>query len=179
MRVSPSAGIAARRWWRAPASAPAASPARITAGRKSMPAGRRHSPFAEGFAGGGGRLVAVGRSIAEMRRQAESAGMLLDHSVVLYLVSPNTILIEQVDHVEIVQAYPGPGGPDTTTVVLALYTPAPVTSDAARTHFQANFDLLLEVTENEDFRLGEQIQRGVHPPGHDTIVYCRTHPVLD
>jgi phenylpropionate dioxygenase-like ring-hydroxylating dioxygenase large terminal subunit len=136
------------------------------------------TPAAWDAFGRAGRLVAVRRSIAELRRQPEDAWNLLDHSVVLYLVFPNTILIHQVDHVEIVQAYPGRGGPDTTTVVFALYTPAPVTSDAARAHFQANFDLLLEVTENEDFRLGEQIQRGFHAPGHDTIVYGRNEPGL-
>jgi hypothetical protein len=59
-----------------------------------------------------------------------------------------------------------------------LYTPEPVAGDRARRHFQKNFDLLLEVTEREDFHLGAQIQRGFHVAGHDTVVYGRNEPGL-
>ena len=80
------------------------------------------TPAAWDAFGRAGRLVAVRRSIADMRRQPEHTWNLLDHSVVLYLIFPNTILIHQVDHVEIVQAYPGAAGPDTTTgCVRAVY----------------------------------------------------------
>ena len=124
------------------------------------------------------RLVAVRRSIASARQQPESTWNLLEHAVVLYLAFPNTMLIHQIDHLEVVQAYPGAGGPDTAKVVFTLYTPQPVGTDAARRHFQSNFDLLLEVTANEDFRLGEQIQRGFHAPGKHSIVYGRNEPGL-
>ena len=103
---------------------------------------------------------------------------LLEHAVVLYQLFPNTMLIYQIDHVEIVQAYPDPTSADASTVVFALYTPAVVGSDRARRHFQSNFDLLLNVTEDEDFRLGVQIQRGFHVAGHDSIVFGRNEPGL-
>jgi phenylpropionate dioxygenase-like ring-hydroxylating dioxygenase large terminal subunit len=124
------------------------------------------------------RLVAVRRSIEEVRRRPESEWNLLEHSVVLYQIFPNTMLIHQIDHVEVVQAYPGEFGPDSSQVVFTLYTPAAVTDEAARRHFQKNFDLLLEVTEKEDFHLGEQIQRGFHVDGHDTVIYGRNEPGL-
>ena len=136
------------------------------------------SPAAWDSFGRGGRLVAARRSVAALRRHPEREWNLLDHAVILYLLFPNTILIHQVDHIEIVQAHPGPDGPETTTVVYALYTPEPASSDAARAHYQANFDLLLEITENEDFRLGEQIQRGFHAPGHEHVIYGRNEPGL-
>jgi hypothetical protein len=88
------------------------------------------------------------------------------------------MLIYQMDHVEVVQAYPDESGPDSSRVVFTLYTPAAVTDDRARRHFQRNFDLLLEVTEREDFHLGEQIQRGFHVDGHDTVIYGRNEPGL-
>lgn len=135
------------------------------------------SPAAWDAFGRCSRLVAVRRSIEEVRRQPESEWNLLEHSVVLYQIFPNTMLIYQIDHVEVVQAYPGEG-PDSSCVVFALYTPAPLTGDRARRHFQKNFDLLLDVTEKEDFYLGEQIQRGFHVDGHDTVVYGRNEPGL-
>ena len=58
-----------------------------------------------------------------------------------------------------------PGGPVT------VYR-APVVS------FQANFDLLVGTVENEDFRICEDIQRGFHAGGHDTVLYGRNEPGL-
>lgn len=124
------------------------------------------------------RLVAARRSIAEARQRPEADWNLFEHSVVLYQLFPNTMLIYQVDHIEVVQAYPGHGGVDTAKIVFSLYTPKPVTDDKARRHFEQNFDLLLEVTDNEDFHLGEQIQRGFHAGGHDTVIYGRNEPGL-
>jgi phenylpropionate dioxygenase-like ring-hydroxylating dioxygenase large terminal subunit len=124
------------------------------------------------------RMVAVRRSIEEVRQRPESEWNLFEHSVVLYQIFPNTMLIYQMDHVEVVQAYPDESGPDSSRVVFTLYTPAAVTDDRARRHFQRNFDLLLEVTEREDFHLGEQIQRGFHVDGHDTVIYGRNEPGL-
>jgi phenylpropionate dioxygenase-like ring-hydroxylating dioxygenase large terminal subunit len=125
-----------------------------------------------------GRIVAVRRSIAELRDEPEADWDLLKHSVILYNLFPNTMLIHQIDHVEIVQAHPGSRGADSARVVFSLYTPEPATSDAARRHFQANFDLLLRTVENEDFVLGDQIQRGFHGGGNETIVYGRNEPGL-
>jgi hypothetical protein len=62
--------------------------------------------------------------------------------------------------------------------VFSLYTPEPATTDAARRHFQANFDLLVRTVEDEDFVLCEQIQRGFHGGGNDTVVYGRNEPGL-
>jgi phenylpropionate dioxygenase-like ring-hydroxylating dioxygenase large terminal subunit len=122
------------------------------------------------------RLVAVRRSIAGVRHRPESEWNLFDHSVVLYNLFPNTMLIHQLDHIEVVQAYPGSAGADTAKIVFTLYTPEPATSDSARRHFDGNFDLLVQVVEGEDFRIGEQIQRGFYAEGHETVVYGRNEP---
>src|SRR4029077_7387844 len=58
------------------------------------------------------RLLAVRRSIAELRARPESEWNLLAHAVVLYQLFPNTVVIHQIDHVEVVQVYPGSRGAD-------------------------------------------------------------------
>ena len=128
--------------------------------------------------GRGSRLVAARRSVADLRRRDEAEWNLLEHSVVLYNLFPNTVLIHQIDHIEVVQAYPGSAGADSARIVFALYTPQAATADGARRHFQANFDLLVETVENEDFRTCEGIQRGFHVPGQETVVYGRNEPGL-
>ena len=125
-----------------------------------------------------GRLVAARRSIAELRDRPESEWSLLEHSVILFNLFPNTVLIHQIDHVEVVQAYPGSAGPDSARIVFSLYTPEPVNGDGARRHFQANFDLLVDTVENEDFRVCEEIQRGFHVAGQESVVYGRNEPGL-
>ncbi len=128
--------------------------------------------------GRGSRMVASRRSIAQACEQPESEWNLFEHSVVLYNIFPNTMLIHQVDHVEVVQAYPGSGGVDTAKIVFSLYTPEPVASHSARRHFQANFDLLVNAVEREDFVIAEQIQRGFHAGGAETVIYGRNEPGL-
>ncbi|HJQ83624.1 MAG TPA: SRPBCC family protein [Candidatus Binatia bacterium] len=127
--------------------------------------------------GRGGRLVAMRRTLSGLRTRPEREWELLPHAVVLYNLFPNTMLIHQIDHVEMVQAHPG-AGTDSARIAFALYTPEPATSEAARRHFQANFDLLLRTVEQEDFVLGEQIQRGFHSGGNEAVVYGRNEPGL-
>ena len=127
--------------------------------------------------GRGSRLVAVRRSIETLRHVPESEWSLPAHSVLLYQLFPNTMLIHQIDHVEVVQAYPG-SGPDRAKIVYTVYTPGPVTTDGARRHFQANVDLLIRTVENEDLPLGEHIQRGYYAGENGTVVYGRNEPGL-
>lgn len=123
------------------------------------------------------RLIAARRSLTSLREKPESAWNLLEHAVVLWLVFPNTMVIHQIDHVEVVSAYPG-DRPDSSRIVFSLYTPTPAVSDSARRHFQSNFDLLVRVTEEEDFTTGERMQRGFEAGGLENVVYGRNEPGL-
>ena len=136
------------------------------------------APAAWDAFGRSSRMVAVRASIGELRARPEAEWDLLAHSVVLYNLFPNTVLIHQIDHVEVVQAWPGADGADAARIVFSLYTPGPVTDAAARRHFQANFDLLRETVEDEDFRIGERMQRGFHTGAQETVVYGRNEPGL-
>jgi hypothetical protein len=118
----------------------------------------------------------VRRCITVLRTRPEPDWNLLDHSVVLYQLFPNAVLIHQIDHVELVQVYPGSRGVDSARIVFTLYTPEAPATEGARRHFQANWDLLLRTVEEEDFHIGEQMQRGFHAAGHAGVVYGRNEP---
>jgi phenylpropionate dioxygenase-like ring-hydroxylating dioxygenase large terminal subunit len=128
--------------------------------------------------GHGGRLIATRRSIEKARGRPEDEWSLLEHAVILYLIFPNTMLIHQIDHVEIVQAYPTEAGADRTTVAFSLYTPSAVTTEKVRAHFQSNFDLLVQVVEREDFAITARMQRGFHAADDASVVYGRNEPGL-
>jgi len=128
--------------------------------------------------GHGGRMVVPRRTVPAMRQRPESEWNLLRNAVVLYHLFPNTMLIHQIDHVEVVQAYPGLAGADSAEIHFTLYTPEPVVDERARRHFQSNFDILMAAVEQEDFTIGQAIQRAFHAPGHAGLVYGRNEPGL-
>ncbi len=120
-----------------------------------------------------GRLTAARKSIDKMK-----GGPLAPHITQLYFLFPNTVLIYQQDHVETFQAFPKNGSPDETDIVVSLYCPAEPATDSEARHWQKNFDLLMNVTEQEDFALCEKIQEGFHSGAQTHVTYGRNEPGL-
>ena len=123
--------------------------------------------------GDNGRLIAARRSISELESQSEAEWSLLPHCTVLWFLFPNVVFIYQQDHVELWQVYPLEGSPDHSVAKVHLYAPEAVNDGSLARHLQKNMDLLMHVTNDEDFDLGEQIQRGFHTAAQSTIVYGR------
>ena len=124
------------------------------------------------------RLVSARRTIEEIRSQAPEQWNLLPHMVGIYVLFPNTVLIWQLDHIELWQIFPGDDAPENSVVQLSLYSPEPATSEAAKEHWDKNLDLVVHVVENEDFPVGEGIQRGFHTNAQDHIVFGCNEPAL-
>ena len=89
----------------------------------------------------------------------------------IYVLFPNTVLVWQGAQVEIWQIFPDGKDPSRSVLRLTLYAPEPAVSDKARQHWQRNLDLVLHVVENEDFPLGEGIQRSFSSGAQSQIVF--------
>ncbi len=124
------------------------------------------------------RLVAARRTIEQMRAAPPEQWDLLPHMVGIYILFPNTVLVWQLDHIELWQIFPGADAPDESVVQLSLYTPEPAITDSARRHWDNNLDLVVHVVENEDFPVGEGVQRGFHSGAQDHIVFGCNEPAL-
>jgi len=124
------------------------------------------------------RLVSARRTINEMRTIEPEKWNLLPHMVAIYVLFPNTVLVWQLDHIELWQIYPGPDAPDESVVHLALYTPEPALSESARRHWDNNLNLVVHVVENEDFPVGEGAQKGFHSGAQENIVFGCNEPAL-
>ncbi len=124
------------------------------------------------------RIVAARRTIEQMRSLPSDQWDLLPHMVGIYVLFPNTILVWQLDHIELWQIQPGEDAPDETTIHLELYTPYPTVSESARRHWENNLDLVVHVVENEDFPVGEGIQNGFYTGAQDHIVFGQNEPAL-
>jgi phenylpropionate dioxygenase-like ring-hydroxylating dioxygenase large terminal subunit len=102
---------------------------------------------------------------------------LVKHSATVYVIFPNTIFISQGDHLETFRIYPGEH-PDEAKMYVSLYAPEPVDSPSAERHWRNNMELLLATVQQEDFPLGENIQRDFPVGAQEHITFGRNEPAL-
>lgn len=117
-------------------------------------------------------------SIDEMRDQPEQDWDLIKHSVMIYVLFPNTVFVVQGDHLETWRVYPENGDTERAVMDVGFYIPEPATTESARRHWDRNMDLLMKTVLEEDFPLGEGIQRGFHSGAQDHITFGRNEPAL-
>jgi phenylpropionate dioxygenase-like ring-hydroxylating dioxygenase large terminal subunit len=123
-----------------------------------------------------GRLAAARTSIDKL--DPKDNWDLAPHTTLLYFLFPNTVLIQQQDHVEIFHASPHKGRPDEASIRVSLYSPDEPKTDSERRHWLNNFDLLMDVTGDEDFALCEEIQKGFSTGAQEHITFGRNEPGL-
>jgi hypothetical protein len=68
--------------------------------------------------------------------------------------------------------------PDRTIVRTSIYSPGPPASEKARRYFVKNLDVLLGVTDHEDFPAQEQVQRNMATGLVPQVVYGKMEPAL-
>lgn len=122
-----------------------------------------------------GRMVATRRSIADLDGLDAADRRLLPHATILWFLVPNTVLLHQQDHIQLYQSRPG-RTPDEAHLTVTLYVPAE--SERSDAYWQKNFDLLVDVTDTEDFATAAGIQRGYRTRAQDHVVFGRNEPAL-
>ena len=127
--------------------------------------------------GSGQRTVSFRTSIDdELANKPASERSLLPHTTIEYFLLPNVVLTHQLDHVELWRAEPI--SVDRTLVSTSLFAPRPPETDSAKRHWKKNLDLLLKVTETEDFPLMSEIYRGLASGAVKELVYGKLEPAL-
>jgi phenylpropionate dioxygenase-like ring-hydroxylating dioxygenase large terminal subunit len=124
-----------------------------------------------------GRLIFVRHTSTEWDGRPEPQWEVLPHIVAVYRLFPNSIVIFQSDHLETWRMLPGET-PDRSTIEFALYSPEPATTDKARAYWKKNYDLAIRTVLDEDFALGEKMQRGFMSGLQSDVVYGRNEPAL-
>jgi len=102
-------------------------------------------------------------------REAGVAASLRHHANILYQLFPNTLVLVEPDHAAIVHMWPRGAG----ETLLTAYTlvPEPPATDKARAHWDANNAILYDAID-EDFAMGESIQRGLASGANRTVVFA-------
>jgi phenylpropionate dioxygenase-like ring-hydroxylating dioxygenase large terminal subunit len=124
------------------------------------------------------RLVMPRRKLERLEAQPEEGWDLTWNTTLIYALFPNTLLVVQGDHIELVRIFPSEGRVDRAVMDLALYVPkAPVTEDE-RTHWDKNMQLVLDVVTGEDFPASRTIQIGLASGAQTHLVYGRNEPAM-
>jgi phenylpropionate dioxygenase-like ring-hydroxylating dioxygenase large terminal subunit len=118
-------------------------------------------------------------TIHELRGQPEANWRLLEHAAIVYVLFPNSLVIWQLDHVELWRIFPDPGGdPAMCRAEASLYSPTVADSYKARGHWDRNMDLLMRTVDGEDFPLAEGIQQGLRSGAQSHLTFGCHEPAL-
>jgi phenylpropionate dioxygenase-like ring-hydroxylating dioxygenase large terminal subunit len=121
------------------------------------------------------RFIGCRKSVlSELDKPDENEWDLLPHGTLQYLLVPNAVLTHQLDHLELWRFTPL--APDRTLVRTSVYSPPDATRDAD--YFVKNLDILLGVTNSEDFPMQEQVQRNLASGAMPEVVYGKMEPAL-
>jgi len=122
------------------------------------------------------RLIGVRRSIDDLGED-RSEWDLLPHATIHYVVFPNTLVVHQLDHLEVWRVFPDGDDPGRSVVQTSIYAPRSP-DEAARKRWGRNLDILLDVTGTEDFPLCESAQRAMVVGAAEGVVLGRNEPAL-
>ncbi|MCC7633976.1 aromatic ring-hydroxylating oxygenase subunit alpha [Stenotrophomonas rhizophila] len=125
------------------------------------------------------RMVYPRKTIDTLRGTDPRHWDLLRHSIIIYLLFPNTLLIWQLDHVEIWRTFPDPvGDPAQCVAEVSMYIPQQADSDKARAHWDANMRMLIRAVDEEDFPVAEAVQRGLRSGAQPHLTFGCHEPGL-
>ena len=124
-----------------------------------------------------GRMTFLRFSSSAWDGKPDAEWEVLPHIIAVYRLMPNTILVFQSDHLETWRMIPGET-PDRSRIEFAFYTPEPVTTAKARAYWKKNYDLAIKTVLDEDFALGERMQRGFMSGLQAEVIYGRNEPAL-
>ncbi len=121
------------------------------------------------------RLVGIRSSIEKLRELPESQWSLIQHATILMNLFPNTICVMQSDHLETYRAFPVAGAVNDAIIEISVLAPP---YDAENPKWKKAMDLLVGVVE-QDFAIGEQIQRNFESGVLPEVLYGRYEPALE
>ena len=127
-------------------------------------------------AGLNGRLCVARTSIESVRPLPEGERNFRPHVISIYQLFPNTIVIWQVDHIEIWRAFPDRDDPGLCEVELTIYKPHD--TDKPDAYWDKNRDIAIRTVLEEDFPLGERMQIGFESGATEEVIYGRNEPSL-
>jgi hypothetical protein len=118
------------------------------------------------------------RSIDTLKEKPRAQWDLIPHCAIVYVLFPNTVLVVQIDHIEIWRSFPDTTDPGKCRVLLDFYIPEPASTEKAQRHWDANMDLTVKTVLEEDFPANAGAQAGYRADNAPDLVFGRNEPAL-
>ena len=124
------------------------------------------------------RQVIPRRSIAELADQPPETWNLVPHSALVYVLFPATVLVMQIDHIEVWRVWPQGDDPNRSWCDLDFYIPAGPSTGSSERHWENNWKLTIDTVEFEDFDAMAGVQRGMASGATDKVRFGANEPAL-
>lgn len=132
------------------------------------------------------RHTGVRKTFPEMLTRPVEEQSIFPQSAMVHLVFPNTLVIWQLDHIEMWQFLPDGSQDDSCQAHISMLIPEPAATESAERHWRNNWNVLEASVIAEDFTAMESIQRnldsGILPDfalGRNEIALQHFHRELD
>jgi len=119
------------------------------------------------------RITVIRTTFAEMAAGPVEERNLFPHCTIVYLLFPSTLLIWQLDHVELWQFTPDAADRYSSWARLWLLTAEKADTDSAQRHWDRNWDFTIKTVFGEDFPAQEAIQTNLRSGVLDSVLYGR------
>lgn len=110
------------------------------------------------------------RKIEELKTVDKQAWNLRPYSNVLYYIFPNTLILVEPDHATLFNIFPT--DLENSLILVNTLLPTKPETEKATNYWQKNIDILTNATE-EDFWMGEAIQKGLNSGVNEYFTYAR------
>lgn len=132
--------------------------------------------IAEDF-GAGVMVAGIRKSIFDDQDKPLEERLFSPHATLQYILYPNTLISHQIDHIETWQVFPG-ASPNESIVTTSVYSEGEEPDERTEKYLRRSLEVLLAVTDGEDFPPVEQTQRALSAGGLNQFVFGRNEPGL-
>ena len=124
-----------------------------------------------------GLVIGVRRTILEEKEKEADDRLFSPHATLQYILYPNVIVSHQIDHIETWRVFPGVT-PDEAIVTTSIYSYGADIDERTQRYLRRSIEVLMDVTDKEDFPPVMQTQRALMAGGFSEFVFGRNEPGL-
>lgn len=117
-------------------------------------------------------------SLPALADQPPDTWDLVAHSVILYVLFPNTVFVKFDDHIETWRVHPDAVDPGRSVCDLDFYVPDVPATPSSEGHWERNWKLTIDTVEEEDFAAMAGVQRGLASGTVDHLRVGANEPAL-
>ena len=123
------------------------------------------------------RIIGPRTSVLKSKNILETDQDFKIHTIQVITLFPNTVFVTHSEHVEVWHILPGEKENE-CKVSFSLFSKEKAITKSAKKHWDNNFNLAMKAVQEEDFPLGEDVQRGFYAEPKRKIIFGKNEPGL-